>query len=266
MRTSRPASASRSLPTRPRRRDAAAARRHRDVRRQGAPRRRRGLRARRRTATARARLALIGELRRALEQRRARRPLPAEGDLQHRAGRRRRGARALAAPAARARRARRLHPAGREHRPDRPADDRACSTTRSRRCATGTRRGLRPRRRRQPVDAQPARPRLPGVDLATARAPRASRRTRLELEITESMIASDPERALEVARRSCARSACALVARRLRHRLLVAGLPARPAGRAAQDRPLVRAWTMADEPRRRGDRAHARSTSPTSSA
>ena len=62
------------------------------------------------------------------------------------------------------------------------------------------------------------------------------------LEITESAIMDDPQRALGHAR-AAERAGLQAVDRRLRHRLLVARLPEAPAGRRAEDRQVVRAAT-----------------------
>ena len=69
----------------------------------------------------------------------------------------------------------------------------------------------------------------------------------LQLEITESMLMSDPDRSLVTLTR-LAQLGVGTVGRRLRHGLLVAGQPAPPADRRAQDRPLVR---FADAERRK---------------
>ena len=61
----------------------------------------------------------------------------------------------------------------------------------------------------------------------------------LTLELTESALMADPDTAMTVLKR-VAGSGLPPLARRLRHRLLVARLPAAAADRRAQDRPLVR--------------------------
>ena len=87
---------------------------------------------------------------------------------------------------------------------------------------------------------------------------------RLTLELTESMLMTAGEearRTIDVAQGARRR----LVARRLRHRLFTAHLPAAAADRRDQDRPVVRAWSScaAGERRdRRGDHRAGRRTRP----
>ena len=111
------------------------------------------------TSTARDRLALVGELRGAIDARRARRCTTSRRSTSPTgARRRRRGARALAAPRARAAAARRVHPARRADRPDPAAHAAACSTTALRAVrARGATPGIDARGRGQPLGAQPAR-------------------------------------------------------------------------------------------------------------
>ena len=123
--------------------------------------------------------------------------LPAQGRPAHQRGVGRRGAAALGAPRARLAAARRVHPAGRAHRPHRPADQ---LRARPRAAPDGrlARAGARHRRRGQPLGAhadraRPARPHRGHVPpLGRAR------RTALVLEITESMVVADPARALPI--------------------------------------------------------------------
>ena len=75
----------------------------------------------------------------------------------------------------------------------------------------------------------------------------ACRATLLTLEVTESAMMADPEHAGSLAR--AARPGRAHLGRRLRHRLLVARLPAAAAGRRAEDRPLVRPHRADDNSR-----------------
>ena len=74
----------------------------------------------------------------------------------------------------------------------------------------------------------------------------------LTFEITESSVMTDPEHSLPVLRRA-ARDGCAPVGGRLRHRLLLAGLPPPAADRRDQDRPVVRPG-HGHRPLRPGDR------------
>ena len=182
------------------------------------------------------RLALAGDLRTALEREEFVLHYQPKVDLRTSAVVGRRGAGALGAPRARLAAARRVHPAGRAHRPHRPADQ------------------LRARPRAAPVGTW----RAQGLDIGVA--VNLSARTLLErdlpdrieamcqrwgvptkrlvLEITESMVVADPARALRSSR-AC-RAGRRDRRRRLRHRLLVAGVPQAPAGRRGQDRPVVR--------------------------
>ena len=185
-----------------RRRDADPARRHRHVRRQGRLERPRDVRARPgppQPAPARAR-------RRAARRDRARRArarLPAEGRAAHGPDRRRRGARPLGAPRAGHGRPGRVRPDRRADRPDHRAHH------------VGARHRARARRRVARARPRPHDRRQPLRPLVPRRAPRA-RRSRscsprttcrpacLELEITESMLMHDPERARETLERLAA--------------------------------------------------------------
>ena len=64
--------------------------------------------------------------------------------------------------------------------------------------------------------------------------------TALQLEVTENIVMADPVRAIQVLEATAGARRPAL-ARRLRHRLLLARLPQAPATRRAEDRPLLRA-------------------------
>ena len=89
---------------------------------------------------------------------------------------------------------------------------------------------LSPRTLRDPMLPQ----RIAGM-LAVFSAPHAS----LALEITENILMSDPARSMDCLKR-LHELGVRVVDRRLRHRLLVAQLPAPAAGRRAEDRSLVR--------------------------
>ena len=102
---------------------------------------------------------------------------------------------------------------------------------------------------------QPARPRAARRRRRACSTRCARPAERLELEITESVADGRPDaRAARCSTRLRALGVGAR-ARRLRHRLLLARLPQAAARRRAQDRPVVRARTMADDARRRRDRA-----------
>ena len=167
------------------------------------------------------------DLRRGHRRRRARRRLPADRRPRHRHGRRLRGAGPLAAPDARAVPPGRVHPDRRGDRPHR------------RRSAVGARRGCRQtaragapaaaRRRALTVARQPLRAASCGPSArrrwSSTRSGRAASTGRsLWLEITESALMDDAEPPADAARRA-ARARRAPGRRRLRHRLLVAGLP-----------------------------------------
>ncbi len=80
----------------------------------------------------------------------------------------------------------------------------------------------------------------------------------LELEVTESVVISSPERALATLQ-AVKRTGRAAGDRRLRHRLLVAGAVEALPGRCTEDRPLVHPWPARRQLRRRhhrGDHRH----------
>ena len=105
----------------------------------------------------------------------------------------------------------------------------------------GQRQRARPAHRR---DGRPAR--------RAARPATASRRSSVQLEITEGALMADPRRVLVTLHR-LDKLGVALVAGRLRHRLLVDAAPAPAAAGRGQDRPVVRA-RHGRRPRRRRDR------------
>ena len=200
-----------------------------------------------------ARLELLGELRARARRRRARPALPAEGRGRRRRGDRRRGARALAAPAPRPARAGRVPPARRAHGHDGRAHALGASTRRWRQARAWQDAGHRGADRGQPRGGQ-----HPRRGAARRRSPSGSRTTACRAsgstcEISEHTVMADPRRAGEVLDRA-ARARRAALARRLRHRPLVARLPQAAAARRGQDRPRVR---LRDRRRRerRADRA-----------
>ena len=147
-------------PPRPRqrRRDAAAPRRRRDVPQQGAQRP--GPLRHAHDQHSPARLSLVAELRRGIDNDELfvlYQPQVDPGTRDMRGGR---GAGALAPSEPRPADARRVHPAGREHRPD-PRADRPRHRARLRQARRWRRRGPRARRRGQHQRPRPPRPRLP---------------------------------------------------------------------------------------------------------
>ena len=117
--------------------------------------------------------------------------------------------------------------------------------------------GLRPPRRGQPRPPRPARRRACPDDVADAAgAPRTSRRRARRSRSPRTTIMADPRaRASDVLAR-LSRAGRRPRAGRLRHRLLVARPPQAPAGRRAEDRPLVRRRPADDA----GDAAIVRTT------
>ena len=94
-------------------------------------------------------------------------------------------------------------------------------------------------RRRQPVGVLAGRPRAAATASGQMLVDRGLPAAALELEITEDFLMGDRERAREILT-ELRGSGHPGRRRRLRHRLLLAGLPARAADRRAQARPLVR--------------------------
>ena len=123
-------------------------------------------------------------------------PLPAEVRRPHAAADRRRGARPLEPPDARHDQPRRVHPARRAHRPDQ-ATHRARAPPGRRASAARWRDAGRDCRRGQPLRRQPARHR-PRADRPAHPRGGAARPDTLQLEITESTIMVDPDRAQRV--------------------------------------------------------------------
>ena len=134
----------------------------------------------------------------------------------------------------------------------------------------GAAHAARPRRPRSSSSPPGARPASTSASPSTSRRPTCSTSSSpsgsrallaehgvpvgaLELEITESVLMTDPERARDAAR-APPRARPPHRGRRLRHGLLLARLPARPAHRRAQDRPLVHRPHDRRSPQRR-DRA-----------
>ena len=182
----------------------------------------------------RGRIGLLADLSIAIDERPARRPLPAatrHGDRTHRHGR---GPAAVAPPSSRTGAARRVHRTRRADRTDRTAhrmraaagDERAVDAPRSRRQAGRQHLGSQPARPslRRHGDARARRDPVPGQPLG-ARGDRASARHR--------------DRAQPVHHRGVARVEDPDRDRRLRHRLLVVHHAARRARRSPQDRPHV---------------------------
>ena len=151
---------------------------------------------------------------------------------------RRRGAAALEPSRARACAARRVHSAGRGNGPDR-ADRRMGA-------AAGLRRGgaLARRISRSPSTSRPLQFKRRAISrevvLGTALAAAGMPPSRLELEITESVLLAGQQEAASHDAHAAARPRRAHRARRLRHRLLLAELPAQVPLRQDQDRPQLR--------------------------
>ena len=220
----------------------------------GAPRRR-DLHGRSATPTRPTGSACSAELRTRDRARRARPALPAQGRRSRRGERhRRRGARALAAPDARPAGARRSS----SRSPSAPARSRDLTRwvrrPRARPAPRLARRGDRPA-----GGGQPGRRRTSSTSTlpdAIARAARAPRRAGRPARVRDLRAHGDGGSA-------CAPAACSSglralgvrpLARRLRHRPLVAVLPQAAAARRGQDRPLVRG-RHGRRRERRGDRA-----------
>ena len=168
------------------------------------------------------RLSVLGDLRRALDGDEILIHYQPMVDAAHGRRRRRRGAGSLAAPRARDDPAGRVHPGGRADRADRPAD-----VAGARRRARAVR-GLAQRRPRLCRSRSTSRSATCSTRIFRARSSelpeplRPARRARCALEITESMIMADPDRAL-ADRAGAERARRARLDRRLRDWLLVAG-------------------------------------------
>ena len=186
------------------------------------------------------RLALVTELRHAIDGGQPRGPLPAAHRPARRPPGRRRVPRPLVQPQLRAGVAGRVHPDGGDHRPHRPLTEHVLQTSLAQ-CALLAGRRLRLRRLREPLDAQPHSTSdlcaLVERHLTTAGVPGSA----LTLELTESCLIGDTDRTASVLNQ-LRTLGVRRVDRRLRHRVLLAELPQPAVRRRAEDRSLLRRW------------------------
>ena len=230
-----------------RRRDAAQERRHRDVPRQGRRPQQLPVLLRSDEPAADRAAWCWSRAARALDQERVRPALPAEGRRRHRRGSS--GVEALIRwqhPGARPAAARPVHPGRRGDRPD-PADRRWVLRAALRAGQAWRDAGLPP----IPVAVNLSAREFNDERLASRSRRRSSTRIStahlLELEITESLVMQDPDRAVEMLRAAQV-DGRAHLDRRLRHRLLVAGASCRSCRSTASRSTGVRSATSPPTP------------------